>query len=107
MKKNNAVTALLLVVNCFTFKSGKAQSPHYKTLYQYGISSFFSGGLFRDGIPVAQIRLNGDFGIAAPSLVDGELIEYKGKFYQTKSDGTTQIAPDTLPVPFGMVCFFK
>jgi acetolactate decarboxylase len=87
--------------------SNIAYAQSANILNQYGIAPVFLGGLFREGLPVSQLKLQGSFGIAAPSLVDGELIEFDGKFYQTKSNGETKIAPDSLKVPFGMLCFFK
>jgi hypothetical protein len=55
-------------------QSSFAQS-RANNLNQYGIAPIFLGGLFREGISAVEARKLGSFGIAAPSLVDGELIE--------------------------------
>jgi acetolactate decarboxylase len=101
MKKMFVYCCLILLSSNIVY----AQSVN--VLNQYGIAPAFLGGLFREGLSVSQLRLQGSFGIAAPSMVDGELIEFDGKFYQTKSNGETKIAPDSLKVPFGMLCFFQ
>ncbi|MEO3406943.1 acetolactate decarboxylase [Mucilaginibacter sp. CAU 1740] len=104
MKKVLIYCCLLIQTLNVAYGQSKTKA---NTLNQYGIAPIFLGGLFREGLSVGQLKTRGDFGIAAPSLVDGELIEYKGNIYQTKANGETKLAPDALKVPFGMVCFFK
>jgi len=58
-------------------------------LYQFGIADAFVGGLYRGTLPVTQLKANGDFGLGAPDMLDGELTLYKGKLYQTKANGET------------------
>jgi acetolactate decarboxylase len=88
--------------------NSKAQSPAKSNiLYQYGIVESFLGGLFRGTLPVSYLKVKGNFGIGAPNLVDGELIMYNGKVYQTRSNGQTTQVPDTAKVPLAFVCFFK
>jgi len=110
MKKiSYKITCLTTLLAALLNLPAMAQTSSGKTntLYQYGIGPAFLGGLFKNGPPAREFKRHGSFGIGAPSLVDGELIEVNGKVYQTKSDGSTGIAPDSLKVPFGMSCFFK
>ena len=88
---------------------GLAQQKNYpnNNLYQYGITEAFQSGLFRGKLPVSEFKKNGNFGIAAPDMVDGEVIMYNGKVYQTKSDGITAEMPDTAKLPLAFACFFK
>lgn len=97
---------------CLLSAYGQAQNrskikTNYNSLYQYGIAESFLGGLFRGGLPVSELKKNGNFGIAAPNLVDGEVIMYQGKVYQTRSNGKTTLMSDTARVPLAFVCFFK
>jgi len=88
---------------------GQAQQINHQdnNLFQYGITEAFLSGLFHGKLPVSDFKKNGDFGIAAPNMVDGEVIMYKGKVYQTKSNGVTAEMPDTAKLPLAFACFFK
>ncbi len=102
----------LFTISCILSLNAVAQNTKKtvmkpNVLYQYGIAESFFGGLFKEGIPVSRLSLKGDFGLVAASLLDGEMIQSQGKVYQTKADGQTIIAPDSLKAPFAMVCFFK
>ena len=113
MKKNSILNkGILLVIACLVSSYAMAQdtminTKHYNNLYQYGIADAFLGGQYRGSLPISQLKLNGDFGVGAPDMLDGELIEYYGKVYQTKASGQTTEAPDTLKTALAFVCFFK
>jgi acetolactate decarboxylase len=76
-------------------------------LYQISASNALSTGLYDGHVSCAQIKENGDFGIAVSEGLNGELILLDGTFYQELADGTVQVAPDSLMVPFGMATRFK
>ena len=76
-------------------------------LYQISASNALSTGLFDGHVSCAQIKENGDFGIAVSEGLEGELVLLEGTFYQQLADGTVQVAPDSLMVPFGMATRFK
>jgi acetolactate decarboxylase len=82
-------------------------SAQRNTLYQFGVADGFVGGLYRGVLPVTQLKANGDFGLGAPGMLDGELTIYKGKVFQTKASGQTIEAPDSVRTPFAFVTFFK
>jgi acetolactate decarboxylase len=76
-------------------------------LYQISASNALSTGLYDGYVSCAQIKENGDFGIAVGEGLNGELILLDGIFYQELADGTVRVAPDSLMVPFGMATRFK
>jgi acetolactate decarboxylase len=85
----------------------KSQPSPPNLLYQFGIADAFVGGLYRGTLPAAKLKANGDFGLGAPDMLDGELTMYKGKLYQTKANGQTAEAPDSLTTSLMFVTFFK
>jgi acetolactate decarboxylase len=95
---------ILVLLSVFSYSFGQQK---VNQLYQYGIAPAFLGGLYQNGVPVSGLARQGSFGIAGPSLLDGELIQIDGKIYQTHADGQTVLASDNLLIPFGMVCFFR
>src|SRR4051812_41767604 len=79
----------------------------YNKLYQFGVADAFVSGLYHGEWPLTTLKENGDFGIGAPDLIDGELTMYNGKVYQTKSNGQTAEAPEEAKTPFAFVSHFK
>ncbi|MCR8557356.1 acetolactate decarboxylase [Mucilaginibacter sp. BJC16-A38] len=85
----------------------KQRQKQSNGIYQVGIADAFINGLYKGTLSVGTLKSNGDFGIGAPNLVDGELTFYNGKVYQTRWNGVTTEAPDSLTTPFAFVSFFK
>jgi len=79
----------------------------YNKLYQFGVADAFVSGLYHGELPLTTLKENGDFGIGAPDLIDGELTMHNGKVYQTKSNGQTAEAPEEAKTPFAFVSHFK
>ena len=91
-------------------RSAPAQTvkPEYNKLYQYGEADAFLAGLYEDTtFSVSQIARHGDFGLGAPNMLDGELIVYQGKAYQTNSNGKTILLPPQAKASLLLVTFFK
>ena len=103
------ITLLCLIGIALIPFFGQAQQIKHQdnNLYQYGITEAFLSGLFHGKLPVSEFKKNGNFGIAAPDMVDGEVILYNGKVYQTRSTGVTTEMPDTAKLPLAFACFFK
>jgi acetolactate decarboxylase len=80
---------------------------NYNKLFQFGVADAFASGLYNGELPLTTLKENGDFGLGAPDLIDGELTIYNGKVYQTKSNGQTAEAPETAKTPFAFVSHFK
>lgn len=76
-------------------------------LYQFGHADAFVNGLYKGILPVDKLESQGDFGLGAPDMVDGELTLNEGKVYQTTADGRTFETSKAMKIPFAMVTFFK
>lgn len=76
-------------------------------LYNYGIIESFIGGGYHGTKPIKEIEFNGDFGIGAPDMLDGELTILDGITYQTKASGKTSFVNNNDKTPFASVTFFK
>lgn len=76
-------------------------------LYQYGVADAFVGGLYKGTLPISELKKNGDFGLGAPDMLDGELMMYEGKVFQTQASGLTRIVPNTFKTSLSFVTFFK
>lgn len=79
----------------------------FNRLYQYGIADIFVAGLFRGTKPVSELKHKGNFGIAAPDLIDGELTIHEGRVYHTFFSGETREEDDSYLTPLAFVTFFK
>lgn len=76
-------------------------------LYNYGIIDAFIGGLYKGSLPIKELKLKGDFGIAAPDMLDGELTMLNGKVYQTKATGEVNVVDNEYKTPLSTVTFFE
>jgi acetolactate decarboxylase len=95
--------------NSMTAQSGKNADAHQKqnTLFQYGVANSFAGGLFEATLPMSELKKQGNFGLGAPGLIDGELTIYNGHAFQTRATGETTEVPDTFKTALAFVTFFK
>ena len=79
----------------------------YNKLYQYGIADAFAGGVYEGTLPLKDLLLEGDFGIGAPDMLDGELTILDGRVYQTRSTGETFESNGTYKTSLSFVTFFR
>ncbi len=79
----------------------------YNRLYQYGVADIFVAGLFRGTKPVSEIKKRGNFGIAAPDLIEGELTIHEGNVYHTFVSGETREEDDSYCTPLAFVTYFR
>jgi acetolactate decarboxylase len=78
-----------------------------KPLFTVGIGAGLIGGLY-DGIySYRDLKKHGDFGLGAPDKLDGEIVVFQGKIYQTQHTGKTFVVDDKELTPFAMVNFFQ
>ncbi|HMI64370.1 MAG TPA: acetolactate decarboxylase, partial [Puia sp.] len=76
--------SLLTFISSLVSMTVFSQVTRKKTiLFQYGIADAFVNGLYTGEYPVGQLKREGDFGLGAPDLVDGELTMSNGVVYQT------------------------
>lgn len=76
-------------------------------VFQYGIANAFIQGIYEGQLSIKEVKQQGDFGLGAPNLIDGELTMIDGKVFQTNAYGETFEAPDSLKTPFVFVTAFK
>lgn len=97
-----------LIVLFFTgfssFTEKKKTGPN--TLFTAGVGAGLIGGLYDGFYPYTALKQHGNFGLGAPDKLDGELMVFEGKVYQTQHTGKTFIPGDKELTPFAMVNFF-
>lgn len=106
------VIAVLVSTMCFTtsFTSTTSLSRTdtlHNNLFTVGIGAGLIGGLYDGNFPYSLLKQHGDFGLGAPDKLDGELVVFQGKIYQTQYTGKTFVVDDKQLTPFAMVHFFQ
>lgn len=99
------LTITLLTAILFSFNSF-AQLPH-NNLFTVGVGAGLIGGLYDGNYPYRSLKQHGNFGLGAPDKLDGELVIFQGKIYQTQHTGKTFQVDDRQLTPFAMVNFFR
>jgi acetolactate decarboxylase len=75
-------------------------------LFTVGVGAGLIGGLYDGFYPYSALKKHGNFGLGAPDKLDGELMIFQGKIYQTQHTGKTFITNDRQLTPFAMINFF-
>jgi acetolactate decarboxylase len=78
----------------------------HNSLFTVGIGSGLIGGLYDGFYPYSALKQHGDFGLGAPDKLDGEIMIFRGKVYQTRHTGKTFEVNDHELTPFSMINFF-
>lgn len=99
--------SILSIIFYFLSSNLFAQTNKPNTLYTFGHASALIGGLYDAHIPYGKIKPYGNFGLGAPDKLDGEIIVFNNKFYQTQSSGKTFEVKDTDLTPFVIINNFK
>lgn len=76
-------------------------------LFTVGVGAGLIGGLYDGTYPYGLLKKHGNFGLGAPDKLDGELVVFQGKIYQTQYTGKTFVVDDGQLTPFAMVHFFQ
>lgn len=76
-------------------------------LFTVGVGAALIGGLYDGYYPYKLLKQHGNFGLGAPDKLDGELVVFKGKAYQTQHTGKTFQVDDRQLTSFAMVNFFQ
>lgn len=101
-------TFVLLISTLVTTLASNAQSVHAPNhLFTAGVGAGIIGGLYDGTFPCNQLKQHGNFGLGAPDKLDGELVIFQGKTYQTQSTGKTFVVNDKQTACFAMVNFFQ
>jgi acetolactate decarboxylase len=64
-------------------------------------------GIYKENIPLAEIKKHGDFGLGTFDDLDGEMVMLDGHIYQIASDGRVAVIDDSALTPFACVTFYK
>ncbi len=63
-------------------------------------------GIYREKIPLGEIRKRGDFGLGTFDDLDGEMVLLDGRVYQVTGDGEVHEVGDEAATPFACVTFY-
>lgn len=99
--------SILFIIIYFLANPLFAQNTKPNHLYTFGHASAFIGGLYDAHITYGQIKPYGNFGLGAPDKLDGEIVVFNNRFYQTQSSGKTFEVNDSAKTPFIIINNFK
>jgi acetolactate decarboxylase len=102
------LTATIFSATSFipTPQNSKTDTLH-NNLFTVGIGAGLIGGLYDGYYPYRLLKQHGNFGLGAPDKLDGELVVFQGKIYQTQYTGKTFEVDDRQLTSFAMVNFFQ
>jgi acetolactate decarboxylase len=113
MRVTITVLAVTLAATIFSATSF-VTTPHnnrtdtlHNHLFTVGVGAGLIGGLYDGNYPYRLLKQHGNFGLGAPDKLDGELVVFQGKIYQTQYTGKTFEVDDRQLTPFAMVHFFQ
>jgi acetolactate decarboxylase len=64
-------------------------------------------GIYKENIPLAEIKKHGDFGLGTFNDLDGEMVMLDGHVYQIAADGRVAVIDDDALTPFACVTFYE
>lgn len=107
MYTRNIITALILLITILPGAT-MATPPDtlHNRLFTAGVGGALIGGLYDGFYTYRSLKDHGDFGLGAPANLDGELLIFRGKVYQTQHTGKTFVGKDNQLTSFAMVNFF-
>ncbi|WP_298731931.1 acetolactate decarboxylase [uncultured Chitinophaga sp.] len=88
-----------------TIRSTPPDTLH-NNLFTVGVGSGLIGGLYDGFFSYRELKKHGDFGLGAPDKLDGEIMIFRGRVYQTQHSGKTFQVDDHQLTPFSMINFF-
>jgi acetolactate decarboxylase len=104
------VTLAITIFSTTSFISapaGNNTDTTHNHLFTVGVGAGLIGGLYDGYYPYHLLKKHGNFGLGAPDKLDGELVIFQGKIYQTQHTGKTSVVDDRQLTPFAMVNNFK
>lgn len=90
-----------------TALESKGDTLRANNLFTVGVGAGLIGGLYDGFYPLRSLKQHGNFGLGAPDKLDGELVVFQGKIYQTQHTGKTFVVDDRHLTSFAMVNFFQ
>jgi acetolactate decarboxylase len=104
------LTLAITIISAASFTpapaAGKTDTLH-NHLFTVGVGGGLIGGLYDGTYPYRKLKQHGNFGLGAPDKLDGELVIFQGKIYQTRHTGKTFMVDDRQLTPFAMVNYFR
>src|SRR5689334_390868 len=97
----------ITLLTAILFISGSYAQVSHNNLFTVGVGAGLIGGLYDGNYPYSSLKQHGNFGLGAPDKLDGELVVFEGKIYQTQHTGKTAQVDDRQLTPFAMVNFFQ
>jgi acetolactate decarboxylase len=76
-------------------------------MYQVSTLQALAMGYTRQVVTVEELLKHGDTGLGTFEGVDGEMILLDGVCYKANDDGSVEVAPPDMGVPFSAVTFLK
>jgi acetolactate decarboxylase len=113
MRLTISVLAATLAITIFSTRSfAQASHKDHKDalnnhLFTVGVGAGLIGGLYDGNYSYHLLKQHGNFGLGAPDKLDGELVVFQGKVYQTQHTGKTFVVEGRQLTPFAMVNFFQ
>src|SRR3982751_5353533 len=105
-----ASTLTIIIFSATSFiptpSANRADTPH-NHLFTVGVGAGLIGGLYDGSYPYGMLKKHGNFGLGAPDKLDGELVIFQGKIYQTQHTGKTFLVDDRHLTLFAIVHFFQ
>ncbi len=82
-------------------------SPNRSRIYLGAPVNALVEGIYKENIPLAEIKKHGDFGLGTFNDLDGEMVMLDGHIYQIASDGRVTVIDDSALTPFACVTFYE
>lgn len=73
---------------------------------QFAVLDALLAGAYESGLPAAQLRSVGDFGLGCCDRLGGEVVLVDGELYECTPDGEVARMADAETLPFAMSCRF-
>jgi len=64
-------------------------------------------GIFKQNVPLSEVKRHGDFGLGTFNELDGEMILLDGNVYQITAEGKVNAVEDEVQTPFACATFYK
>ncbi|MFW6259337.1 MAG: acetolactate decarboxylase [Tangfeifania sp.] len=92
---------------CFLIACSEEEMPvQEQTVVQVSTIDALMTGVYDGETTLSSLARWGDFGIGTFNSLDGEMLLYKGTFYQVKADGKIYKPAAGIKTPFSTVTFF-
>jgi acetolactate decarboxylase len=64
-------------------------------------------GIFKQNVPLSEVKRHGDFGLGTFNELDGEMVLLDGRIYQITGEGKVNEVPDEVQTPFACATFYQ